>query len=989
MTIALPSLSTIPSGDSFARALARGILDHYKDAPEALSQALILLPTRRSCRILQDTFTKLSAWQTLILPKLQTIGDLDEEELSLSLWAHRPDEALLALPPVITALRRQLCLANLILKVPGFSQSHDHALVLAQALGRFIDQVYTENLSMDALANIVPEEFAEHWQITLKFLEIISQAWPAYLAEENLIDAADRRNRLINMLSQHWQAAPPAHPVIAAGTTGSIPAVAQLLKTVSRLQQGHVVLPGMDTGLDPQSWAEMDETHPQFGFKHLCQVFECLPQDVALWPASQENQTTAARRILARELMRPASMTASWADIKRSPDHIKAITPATKHLSLYECTHEGEEAEVIASLMREALETPDKTIAVITPDRGLADRIKIALSRWDLTIDDTAGTPLRETPITVLFRLALETLNHQVSPHSLLALLRHPYCRLLSSEEISLLERTLLRGPAPRPGLEGLHYRLERSLSAPDILPRQKDDLEACKPLLERLDTVLQNAQHWSRTQETLPNHFKTHIQLIETLAGGAETLWQGDAAHQLSSLLSNLLQETGNLPPLSFSAYHHCFEHFLKGEMLRTPYGAHPRLKLMGQLEARLIDADLVILGGLNEGTWPSGIDHDPWLSPGMKRSFGLPVPERSLGLSAHDFVQGFCHPHVVLTRSLKTGGAPSLPARWLQRLDVVLQNCGLSLAHLKANTAHHWVRALDAADTFKPCPRPAPCPPLEQRPRKISATRVEKWLRDPYELYAHYVLRLRALDPLEDSISAAHKGSFLHDILHRFIDRYPRTLPANAADELVTLAQELFDSSEFTAQDWEFWWPRFKALAPDFITHEQNWRKTHQTLARETKGSASFKGITFEARIDRADLSPAGLVLIDYKSGGQYTASKIEKLALPQLPIEALIAALGGFSIAPDKPPVHLAYWIYRTGSQAKLETIETENVSEMLETLKERLDALITAFENENTPYLSLPRAQYQPQYSDFRHLARIKEWSVLSESEGEAA
>ncbi|MEZ5919612.1 MAG: hypothetical protein R3D66_06895 [Alphaproteobacteria bacterium] len=471
---------SIPAGIPFARALAAQLLFETQDNPENLSRYKILLPTRRACRTLQESFLRLSEKQAVLLPRLQPLGDVDEDELSLSLAGQAGLSRFLEIPPAMPPLQRQILLARLIAGRQDFTQGFDRALALASALGRLMDQIHTEGLDMGDMATLVPDEFASHWQITLRFLEILSIEWPKILAESGLIDAADRRNRLINALSDFWEEHPPEMPVIAAGSTGSIPATGRLLGVIAGLPQGRVVLPGLDTQMDAQSWDALEETHPQFGLKQLLERIAVSRQTVKLWPAQdQDHSAGPVRRMLASEIMRPAATSARWMDLGQDATQKQLLETALAGISLYECDHERDEAELIALLMRETLEIPGKTAALVTPSRTLAQRVRAAAKRWNIALDDSAGRPLSRTQAGTFALAVHEAARTALAPVALLSLLKHPLCRTeldpaIYRAAITALEKDALRGMRPAPGLQGLAARLGKK-----------------PPLLEILETAL------------------------------------------------------------------------------------------------------------------------------------------------------------------------------------------------------------------------------------------------------------------------------------------------------------------------------------------------------------------------------------------------------------------------------------------------------------------------------------------------------------------
>jgi len=950
----MSNIFNIPAGIPFAKALTAQLLREHKDTPETLPDILILLPTRRACRTLREAFLQLNAGKPIMLPAMQALGDIDEEELSLSIAGQNGTKELLTLPAVLSGMQRQILLARAILKHEDFPHGFDQALNLAKTLGHLLDQIYTEDLDIKDLSKIVPEDFADHWQITLDFLKILSEEWPKILQTLNVIDAADRRNRLINKLSDFWQDSKPQKRVIAAGTTGSIPATARLLEVIANLPNGQIILPGLDDEIDEQSWETLSESHPQYGFKHLLATININRESVQTWPTSiSDNAITKARRKLSSELMRPSETTHKWQEIDRRP-----IQSSIENLKLFDCETPQHEAQIIATMMRETLEQSTKTAALITPDRNLAKRVAMACLRWGIKVDDSAGTPLTQTQIGRFINLTIETCEQALSPTSLLSALKHPLTNQDIKSNLQHFETKILRGIKPAKGIKGLYQRAEDD---EDLKSFIKAIEEMLSPMIEIFD---------AGEKVAFKTLLQTHIQMCEALHKG-DKLWAGEDGTHTSKFLSEILTESHSFPDIHPAEYAAILKQFMAGITLRPAYGTHPRLQILGQLEARLIDADLVILGGLNEGTWPSEPDNDPWMSRPMRKEFGLPVSERSIGLSAHDFAQGLCAPNVAITRAKRADGAPTIPARWLGRLETVLTASDIDIKTLHKNDIMDWVNAIDESEKLTPYKRPAPTPPKDTRPNKLSITKIETLLKDPYSIYAHSILKLSPLDPLEKEADAALRGQILHDTLDNFITHNPISIPDSAADIILKTAQDLTTSLDQDEEDWHFYWPRFSKIAQQFVDKETKWREDAKPLKTEINGQITLttnnNDFTLYGRADRLDKMHGGVAIIDYKSGGAFSKKSMESGDNPQLPLEALIAESGGFENIPATPCAYLGYWVLNGGGKY------TE-----------------ITFNNEKTPYFSLPRAQKIPRFNDYEHLARVKEWAALDDVEsGEAA
>jgi ATP-dependent helicase/nuclease subunit B len=970
---------TIPTGVPFLDALAAGIARDAGDDRLALSRALVLLPTRRACRALRDAFLRRSGGQPTLLPRLQPIGDVDDDELAIA-----AGEGGFDLPPAISPLRRRLVLARAILALDQSDLTPPRAVELAAELAHFLDQVQTEGADFDALEKLVPDDYAEHWRRTVQFLRILTAQWPKILDTEGVIDPAARRNQSLAALVAHWTAHPPADHVYAAGSTGSIPATAALLAVVAQLPHGHVVLPGLDKSLGDDSWKELDETHPQYGLRELLKELQIERRQVEDWPPEDAAPHIVARRKLLSMALLPAATTVGWRDAAALPPE------SARGMARIDCAHPQEEAQVIALLLREALETVGCTAALITPDRSLARRVAAELGRFGVTIDDSAGRPLATIPTMTFLRLIAAVVCEGVAPAPLLAALKHPLAAGGQSvgefrTRARQLEMTVLRGPRPGPGFQSLVA----------ALAAEKDD-----ELAAWFDGLAQAAAEFARLAagEAPPGELlRAHIAMAEAWAAsdsetGAARLWATDNGAEAASFIAELADAARDFAPLQGAAYPSFFESCLAGRVVRPAWGGHPRLQILGPLEARLIAVDVAILGGLNEGTWPPEVAADPWMSRPMRSAFGLPAPERRVGLAAHDFVQACSAATVVLTRAERVEGAPTVPSRWLQRLDAVLHAAGLEKRLDRRPELRFWQARLDHQAPMPPAGPPAPRPPLAARPRRLSVTEIETWRRDPYVIYARHILNLKRLEPLDAQPGAADRGIKIHEALHKFVQDFPKALPVDALDRLIEIGRESFGPLLNRPTVWAFWWPRFTAIARWVVALEAERRRTIVPVIAEAKGTieiaATYRPFKLNARADRIDRLPDGtLAIIDYKTGAVPKPAEVQAGYAPQLPLEAVIAQAGGFATVPPGTVSQLCYWKLGGGDPAGEEMpIESRGkvavlpVAELVAEALAGLHRLIERFDDPATPYYARPVPDQALRYNDYAHLARIKEWSA---------
>ncbi len=966
-------LLTITAERPFLPSLATGLL---RQPPEHLADHLILLPSRRACLELRNTFLALMKSSALLLPRLQPIGEVDLSDLPLPLPADAADG-----PPAIDPLRRRLLLARLVKAKAAMPD--EQAIRLATALAELLDLVQTERASLARLHDLVPADLAEHWQEVVTFLGILDEVWPAVLADEAAVDPATWRNERLAAAADALGRAPPPGPVIAAGITGTVPAVADLLAAVLELDRGMVVLPGFDPSIEPATWETIGPTHPFFAIKRLLEQVGREPADVGYWPDLAPPRASPARRALIAEIMRPAATAEAWQAMASPPD------AAFDGLAVAECESHGLEALLVALKLREALEVPGRTAALVTPDRQLARRVAAELERFDVVVDDSAGVPLDQTPPGSLFLLTAHALLGDGGPVPLLSALKHPMVRggLPPGDLRRLarqLERRILRGPRRGRGLGALQSALRE---------RPRPELE---PLIDWLDAfaiaaapLLAAGQSAFGEGGDLPGLVAAHVGLVEWLAadetGNPAELWAMETGEATRDFLARLMQAGEGEAAPSGNAYPAVLAVLMGGEAVRPQSRSHPRLMILGQLEARLVEADRVIVAGLNEGTWPKTAEPGPWLNRHLRRALGLPPVEFQIGIAAHDLLMSATASDVLLTRSLKDqGGNPTVPSRWLQRLDTVTRalhrrdRLALDPAWLA------WARRLDQpTGPVRPCPPPAPCPPAAARPTDLWVTEIETLMRDPYSVYARRILGLEELDPLDADPGVREQGAIIHDVLERFVKTWPVELPPEAEESLTLMGLEAFRRFADQPEMQALWWPRFKRIATWFVAEEARRRGLIRRIAAESEGALRLGPdgrYIIRARADRLEVrGSGGLGIADYKTGAIPTPGDIKSGLSPQLPLEAAIAAGGGFA-GLEGVIEALEHWPLKAGpTPGEVKPVaKQEELAGLIEAARDGVGRLFASFADPQTPFFAVPRPDVAPRYNAYAHLARIKEW-----------
>jgi ATP-dependent helicase/nuclease subunit B len=979
------NLATIAAGTPFLPALAAWWSARAAGDPARLADGIFLLPTRRAARELRLAFLAQGDGTPLLLPRITAIGAPDEAPLALA--------GALSLPDAVSPERRLAVLTRMILALRGANgapETADRAWLLAIELASLLDEAARAEVDLAAaLPQAVGPDLAQHWDVTLRFLSIVTEAWPNFLAEEGLIDVALRQLALIAAQAEAWAQAPPAMPVIAAGATGAIATVARLLRVVAGLPDGLVVLPGLDLDMDEESWAALDDSHPQSGMRGLLAAMGARRDDVRPFPHSSAAAANDARRETLSLALLPGAAIGRWREARpHLPEGLSLLTPADQQ----------EEATAIALILRQALEEPGARAALVTPDRALAGRVAAEMLRFGIVADDSAGEALGETPPAVLLRLLATAMEAGLTPVRLLALLKHPLCAAgLTPADCRaaarMLEAAALRGPAPPPGLTAL-----RGEGSDAFLDR----LETClAPLLALPDPAPADRQ------------LRALIEAGEALAAtptaeGAAILWSHEEGEALAEKLTALLPALALLPAQPLAVLPGLLQAALSGEAVRTRRALrarggteHPRVFIWGLLESRLLHAETIVLGGLVEGVWPQAAEPGPWMNRAMRAKVGLPSPEEAVGQSAHDFVSASCAArHAVLSVPQKRNRAPAVPCRWVTRLTALLSGQTLSLP---VHPATAWARALDRPDGAPvPARPPAPRPDVRLRPRRLSVTEIETWLADPYAIHAKHILALRKLDPIEEAADRADYGRVVHAALAEFFKRNGEVWPADAPAQLRADMDAALRDRSFRPALAAWWRPRLHRIA-DWVAEAEGVRRDrlgNPTLVKaEHQGAWEIEApagvFQLVARADRIDRTyKGGIAILDYKTG-TVPAPKAVRLGLaPQLPLQAAMAMNGGFGADLGGPPAEIAYWKISGGHEAGCETrlckprnddaeSEAAAVREAALQAAQGFCALVARFDNSDEPYRSQPWPGAAPRFSDYAGLARAGEWEQAEE------
>jgi ATP-dependent helicase/nuclease subunit B len=1008
-----PRVFTVPPDVAFLPHLAGAILSGNLPVPgagtprrEDLPAWTILVPTRRAARTLATAFLEAAGGQAMLLPRIRPLGDVDEEDLVVAEEGWPGFNA--GLPPAMPGIEREFHLARLILdwaaKHPDqplattLAGARARAFSLAASLAGLIDSFETEGVGLAEIAALFDLDLPRHREMVLDFLAIVEVELPAVMARCGMIGEKERRSRLIAAEARRLEAAPPAHPLIAAGSTGSIPATARLLAAVARLPLGAVVLPGLDQELDAESWQALSQQHPQFGLRQLLAAVGIDRSEVALLPGIARSPAGEARALLASEIMRPAETTERWAGFMRQPDLVRA---AVDGLTLIAAADQRGEAVAIALALRGVLETPGQTAALVTPDRELARRVKGELARWGVGVDDSAGEPLGLTPAGQFALVLMDAARPEASPVDLMALLDHRLAAFATPRPITARAARsldlLLRGQAGLAGHAGILAAI-RGDRAPawqrHAHPAQRhmtgDEFAAAVQLATALEAVLKDlgALLGDHGLHELDELLALHLKALEAAHASSEdeagtTLWTGEDGEALAGMFLALRQHAHTCPPITPQDYRGLIAQMLARVPVRQRAVEHPRLAILGLLEARLVRPDVVILGGLAEGTWPGEAMADPWLNRPQRARIDLPLPERRIGLQAHDFAQGLGTGRVIVTWASRRADAPANPSRWLTRLKVLTTAAGLDGAMAGEAPWLAWAERLDRPAAVRPVAWPVPRPPVAGRPVSLSVTRIDDLAEDPYRIFARSILGLHPLDPLIKPVGAAERGTLIHAALNRFVSDHPGALGPQADAQLMAEFDRQLAATVVDAALAAMLRPRLQRIASWFVDEERGLRRDVTGQFTEIEGrleiEAGGRRYRLTARADRIDvLADGGARLIDYKSGSLPSLNPDARTYSRQLDLEAAMIAAGAFEPVGARPVSQMGYMALKGSLAPGQWKPKADDVAAAADQALAECRALFVAFAQPDTPYIAADWSDEPGSERDYGQLSRWREW-----------
>ena len=816
-------------GVNFAQEVVTFV--HERVSGLALTDAQIWVPSPRIAVSLKEAFTQAYGGAAL-LPDIRALS-VHNSDLDIRSFEEKVSHNILS------PLSRLMVLTELVQhKSPQISYAA--ALMQAQLLENLFNKFVNYDISLQDIQNLLPPELASHWQKNIDFLEIVLQAYPHYLSETGMQDQALLMRQVLVKMAENL----PERPlIVAAGFNDTTPSGLIMLKAIQKHRNGAVILSGY-TGEESPS-----PTHHQYRLNQLISALNSEKSNIKLIGKS------------------------------------KGVPPLC-----YAVADDSEqEAQVIALMMREAIEDPEKTCALVSGDRTLALRVSAALKRWNLDVDDSAGSPLTTSTIGQWVSLLIQLVHHQ-SPENIASFYKHPW---MTHPLFEMVDAVLLRGPL-------MGSTVWENLDARGLGDEEKSQ---CVHFLKEMEDLLSPFK--SGQEKPLPEYIRLLYQVVQKFLPENFT-----ASEEAFMTLLNTWQ-AASTEKVNFTTFSGALITFMKNTPVRRKFGGHPRLFIWGAMEARLQQVDRVIIGGANEGGWPRTPTPDPWLSPAVSEKLGLPSYADFVGLTAHDFMMLTHACEVMITRALKQGGSETIPSRFLLRrddLDVI------------ENRGRIWVERARKMMTSQPYSVKRPHVKISEKPTQWSASFVGKLMQCPYQVFVEKVFKAEEIKGYSEDLNAADKGNIIHKCLEALLADVPGVPGPYCGDFKDTTAVEkmLLDIGEVLfgrihqAGRKAIWWQKYQKIAMAFAREMAQMNRPVWQVEASGKMSLSA-GVTLKARADRLDLSDDGsAIVMDYKTGSVPTQASVINGESPQLPIEALLAFSGGYGEKKDVSAME--YWEVR---------------------------------------------------------------------------
>lgn len=967
------NILNIPGCFNFLKSVHEFIINRTNDKL-SLSNFTILLPSRRSCNELKRIFLENSSNSAIILPNIRAIGDIDYDDLVLKQINKNDLENFSDFSNNTSRIKYKILLIKELLKWAKSSNKNlfkditiEQASNLALELEKFLNEVNRNGLNLDDLEKIVDDEYSQHWQEVLNFLEIFGKKWNKFIKDNNVISVVDFKSRMIEFNAEYFKKNKPLNPIVIAGVSGSVKSTCEFIKSLIKYDNCYYFFKDLNKNLTEDEWKEIGVFHPQYSFKNL--LDNCINCERDRVKNLEFNNCLIVNPIIEKILsfsMLPYNETHKW----QSKLNIKKED--FSHISKIECNNSFEELSVISLITKHVHETSNDNVAIITSDEIFANQLAVELKNLNLDVNNAFGNKISRTEVVKFLFLILDVIKNKYETVAFLSLLKHDFT-LFGYNKNELNRLTLL--------LEDKILRGYGNLGCEGILKKVNEfgNLE----LIDFIKKIMETLDKFKCEKLNFQSVIKLHIELAENIASNSEVVgsnafWNNSKnGDELLNFFNEVIKESESYGDIkNCDEYSYLLDYLIAENSYSDRYSIHPMVNIISPQEAKLINYDLIILTNLNDGRFPPHISTDPWMSKSMRKAFGLPDRDELIGNFAYDFTQFLCNKKVILTRSLKEDGVPTVKSKYLMRLETFL----LCQNHLKLEENNIWKEVFkkrNFAEQNIIIKRPKPKPPLDRRPRELYATKIEKLMNNPYDIYAEKILNLKKKDDFYENKIFAFFGSAVHEALENYIKNYKAAEFAKLYEKLIKYGKESFDKYFTDETSRELFFIRFSNIAEWFIEQDEAVRASGYNVYAERIEKLYMKNIDFTiaAKIDRIEENEFGSInIIDYKTGNTPSTSDVLTAKKPQLIIEAIVLE--------NKKTDKLVYWSIKGKGDEKIQEIDSD-ICELVNKGRDGIVRLITHFNVFENSYIATAfDLNDQNHYaSDYKHLSRVEEWGYL--------
>ena len=921
-------IHNISSSYNFLKSLHSWIINNFQN----LSTIKVILPNRRSCNELKLIFQENNFCG--FLPQIKSLSDIDIEDFSE--YLENDEELFMEIlnAQKMDPLEAVFFISNQIKKLDIFGKiNFEQSCKIAIKIQEIFDEIEFEQINLAKLNEINDINLSLHRQVTLEFIKDFYTQTKANLIKNNLYFSSAYQNFIIDKYYEILQNKKPEKTIIIAGSTGSLNCGKKLIKAISQLKNGHVVFNNLEISKFKNLNENIYANDPQFFNILLLKFLEINHNQVNDIKISKHLMSSQFRKEFISELTKINDQIISWQNFINHPNINEIKNDIIDNFMLIEANNIIDEAMIIADIIAKNYHKNnhgDYNIAIICNNQQLQKTIEYSLQTLDISYNNTNAINITNNSLILFIINILQLLESDFNSYQLLSIFKHQLFAFVDQQLISNFEIKILRQARKYSGLKGIIDSLKNDQELEiffnnflSILPKEKT-----------IDSIILSI-------EKLAN--KTWDNIIST----------NDAGDEINLFFKNLLH-------LKYQISNASEFEFLCSQISYFQRDQKPNksIKILSNIEARLLSFDLVILCGLNYGDFPQIID-DNWLGKQISRELGIDRQNKKIGQNAFDFSNYLTNPKVVLSRSIANADKAFIPSPFILKFKTLIQKINIFDFKIIKNYQENFPLI-----TLQNPEIPSICVPLEYLPNKISITKISQLLNDPYSYYVDKILNINELNSIDYQPSSREFGSFVHKALEVFVEN------KNNHHKFL----EIFNNYFVNIEARYTWYARFEKIFTNFLKFNNNFLSSKNLLEQHV--NHIFKGIKIYGKIDRITIDDfQNFTIIDYKTGLPPSKKSVQNGIELQLTLSALLLEKSGICLA--EKIQQLYYWQLGINLNNPLKKNIDDKISnlDLIKNTEQIIDQLITKYFIENKPFI----ANENTINSNIKNIARTEEWS----------